>query len=59
MAMVERRAGIPLEFPARSHDGWIVIGYVALALIALAAIYWASGGPGTSVADLVTAAALP
>ena len=60
MAIAERRTSvIPLNFAGRSHSGWIILGYGALAAIALAAIYWASGGPGTTLADLATTAALP
>jgi len=29
---------------ARSFDRWIIVGYTAFALIALGAIYFASGG---------------
>ena len=60
MAIAERRMPvIPLNFAGRSYNGWIILGYAAFAVIALAAMYWASGGPGTTVADLATAAALP
>jgi len=44
---------------ARSHDDWIMPGYVVLALVALAAIYFAAGGPGASEADIASAVVLP
>jgi hypothetical protein len=42
-----------------SFDRWIVVGYTAFALLALAAIYFASGGPSVTQADLAIAMALP
>ena len=36
----------------RNHDGWIIAGYVAFAIIACVAIYFASAGPGMSDFDL-------
>ena len=43
----------------RSYDRRILLGYVAFAILAIAAIYFASGGPGVTEADLVSAIALP
>jgi hypothetical protein len=43
----------------RSHDGLIVAGYLAVALLAFAAIFWASGGPGMTDGDLAVMAAMP
>ena len=43
----------------RSYDRWILLGYVAFAILAIIAIYFASGGPGVTDADLVSAIALP
>jgi len=43
----------------RSYDRWILLGYVAFAILAIIAIYFASGGPGVTEADLVSAIALP
>jgi hypothetical protein len=43
----------------RSYDRWILLGYVAFAILAIAAIYFASGRPGVTEADLVSAIALP
>jgi len=41
------------------HDSWIVLGYAAFAIVALAAVYFASGGPGFSETELAMAAVLP
>jgi hypothetical protein len=41
------------------HDSWIVLGYAAFAIVALAAVYFASGGPGFSETELAKAAVLP
>jgi hypothetical protein len=43
----------------RGFDGWIIVGYTGFALIALVAIYCASGGPSVTGADLAIAMALP
>ena len=40
-------------------DRWILLGYVALAILAIAAIYFASTQPGFTEADPVSAIALP
>ena len=42
----------------RSYDRWILLGYVAFAILAITAIYFASG-PGVTEADLASAIALP
>jgi hypothetical protein len=44
---------------ARNSDSWIMLGYVAFAIVALAAIYFASAGPGVTEANLAMATALP
>lgn len=60
MTIAERDAAqIPLHSAVRGHDRWIVLGYAAVAAIGLVVILLASAGPGTSVADLAIAAALP
>lgn len=41
------------------HGGLITVGYVVLALIAIAAIYLAAGQPGVTQAELAIATALP
>jgi hypothetical protein len=43
----------------RSNDRWILLGCVALAILAVAAIYFASTQPGFTEADPVCAIALP
>jgi hypothetical protein len=43
----------------RSYDGSIILGYAAFAVIALVAIYFASGGPGFSASDLSAMAMMP
>jgi len=43
----------------RSYDRWILLGYVAFATLAITALYFASGGPGVTEADLLSAMALP
>jgi hypothetical protein len=43
----------------RSYDRWILLGYVAFTILAIIAIYFASGRPGVTEADLVNAMALP
>jgi hypothetical protein len=39
----------------RNHDGLIVFGYVAFAIVAVAALYAASSGPGFTEFTLATA----
>ena len=41
------------------YDRWIVIGYAAFAIVALAAVYFASGGSGFSETELAMAAVFP
>ena len=43
----------------RDYDRWITAGYGILGAIALAALYFASGGPGNGEAALAVMAALP
>jgi hypothetical protein len=43
----------------RDYDGWIIFGYAVLSIVAIAAIYLAAGGPGTSEADIASAVVLP
>ena len=58
MAIAEHTA-FQSHLAIRSYDRWIVLGYVAFAILAISAIYFASGGPGVTEADLVSAIALP
>jgi hypothetical protein len=43
----------------RNRDMTILLGYSIFAIIAMIAIYLASGGPGTDVADFATMSAFP
>jgi len=43
----------------RSYDGLIIFGYVAFAGVVLATLYFASGGPSFTDADLSTLALMP
>ncbi|WP_143199833.1 hypothetical protein [Bradyrhizobium sp. NAS80.1] len=43
----------------RDYDGWIIAGYGILGAIALAALYFASGGPGNGEAALAIMVAMP
>jgi hypothetical protein len=43
----------------RDYDGWIIAGYGVLGAIALAALYFASGGPGNGEAALAVMVAMP
>ena len=44
---------------ARDYDVWMIAGYVLLGAIALAALYFASGGPGNGEAALAVMVAMP
>jgi len=54
-----RTPAVPSHFGARDYDGWVMFGYVAFAIIALVAIYFASDGPGVTEADLAIATIMP
>ena len=43
----------------RNHDAWIILGYAALSIVAIAAIYLAAGGPGASEAEIASAMLVP
>ena len=43
----------------RNHDGWIIAGYLAFAVVACVAIYFAGAGPGMSDGDLAVMAGMP
>ena len=58
MAIAEHTASRS-HLAVRSYDHWILLGYVAFAILAIAAIYFASVQPGFTEADLVSAIALP
>src|SRR5262245_33773956 len=48
-------ASIRSHSAVRNFDGWIMLGYVAFAVVALVAIYFASAGPGVIEANLAMA----
>jgi hypothetical protein len=50
MAIAQRSA--PMPSSVRSCDGIVVFGYAAFAVVALVAIYFSSGGPSFTGADL-------
>ena len=58
MAIAEHTA-FQSHLPIRSYDRWILLGYVAFAILAIVAIYFASTQPGFTEADLVRTVALP
>jgi hypothetical protein len=61
MDIAERAHGHVLSPRAavRSHDGWIIAGYLAFAVVACVAIYLAGSGPGMSADDLAAMAGMP
>ena len=58
MAIAEHTA-FQSHLPIRSYDRWILLGYVAFAILAIVAIYFASTQPGFTEADLLRTVALP
>ena len=50
---------IRLHSAVRKYDGLIIFGYVAIAIVAIAAFYVASSGPGVTEAELAIATVLP
>jgi hypothetical protein len=48
-------ASIRSHSAVRNSDGLIMLGYVAFAVVALVAIYFASAGPGVIEANLAMA----
>jgi hypothetical protein len=51
-------ARYPLSL-VRNHDGAIILGYIAFAIVMLATIYFASGGSSFTDADLSVMAIMP
>ncbi len=43
----------------RNYDGLITLGYVAIAIVAIAVLYISSTGPGVTEAELAIATVLP
>ena len=58
MAIAEQAASRS-HLASHSYDRWILVGYLAFAILAIAAIYFASGQPGFTKADPLGAIALP
>ncbi|MGY8663152.1 hypothetical protein Q3C01_12380 [Bradyrhizobium sp. UFLA05-109] len=59
MATIEYNHTASSVRATREYDGWITAGYAILGLIALAALYFASGGPGNGEAALAIMLAMP
>jgi hypothetical protein len=58
MQLVERTA-IQSHLAAVDYDRRIMLGYVVFAIVALVAVYFASGGPGVTETELSIATILP
>ena len=58
MAIAEHTASRS-HLASNRYGWWIFWGYLALAVLAIAAIYFASGQPGFTEANLLGAIALP
>jgi hypothetical protein len=43
----------------RKYDGLVMLGYVVFAIVAIAVLYFASGGPGVTEVELAIATVLP
>ncbi|WP_163155082.1 hypothetical protein [Bradyrhizobium uaiense] len=43
----------------RGYDGLIIFGYITVSVLMLATIYFASGGPSFTNADLATMTMMP
>lgn len=59
MAISDRISDIPSDRSVRDYDGWILLGYAAIAVLAIAAIYLAALRPGEAGNDLMAMAAMP
>ena len=59
MEIANPRSAIRSELAIRNHQGWIMVGYALLAMVAIAAICFAAIQPGGTQADLAIATALP
>jgi hypothetical protein len=58
MEFVEQSA-IRSHLAVGGYDRRIILGYVAFAVVALAAVYFACGGPGVTESQLAIATVLP
>jgi hypothetical protein len=56
---ITNRTVLQSPMKVRDHDGLILLGYLAFAIVAIAALYAASSGPGVTGADLALATVLP
>jgi hypothetical protein len=52
-------AAIQSHLVVRNYDRLVTLKYVALAIVAVAVLYFASGGPGVTEAELAIATVLP
>ena len=59
MATIEHTHTASSVQATRGYEGWIIAGYGILGAIALAALYFASGGPGNGEAALAVMIAMP
>jgi hypothetical protein len=59
MALAQQVRLTATKSDERSHDMAILLGYSIFAIVALIAIYLASGGPGTEVADFANMTVFP
>ena len=53
------QTAIRSRWAVRNYDDLIMLGYVALAIVAITVLYIASSGPGVTEAELAVATVLP
>ena len=56
---ITEHTAIRSPLAVRNYHGLIMLGYVAIAIVAIAVLYIASSGPGVTEAELAIATALP
>jgi hypothetical protein len=56
---ITEHTAIRSSLAVRHYDGLIMLGYVAIAIVAIAVLYIASSGPGVTEAELAIATILP
>jgi hypothetical protein len=56
---IANRTAIQSQLAVRNYNSLIMLGYVALAIVAIAALYFASSGPGITDTELAIATVLP
>jgi hypothetical protein len=59
MALAQQVRLTATKSDERNHDMTILLGYSVFAIVMVIAIYLASGGPGTDVADFASMSAFP